>query len=63
MQYLREFFATSLGISVLLIAIALALTFFVFRRRLFDRGYRKGSAADERQVRRENPPDDWSRSH
>jgi hypothetical protein len=30
---------------------------------LFDRGYRKGSAADERQVRRQNPPDDWSRSH
>jgi hypothetical protein len=63
MQYLREFFATSFGISLLLIALAIALTVFVFRRRLFDRGYRKGSAVDERQVRRDNPPDDWSRNH
>lgn len=63
MQYLREFFATSLGITVLLVGLALALTVYVFRRRLFDRGYRKGSAADERQVRQENPPDEWSRSH
>jgi len=63
MQYLREFFGTSFGVVVLLIALAIALTVFVFRRRLFDRGYRKGSAADERQVRRDNPPDKWSRSH
>jgi hypothetical protein len=63
MQSLTEFFATSFGIAVLLIALAIALTVFVFRRRLFDRGYRKGSAADERQVRRDNPPDEWSRTH
>jgi hypothetical protein len=63
MQYLRELFGTSFGVVVLLIALAIALTLFVFRHRMFDRGYRKGSAADERQVRRENPPDEWSRNH
>ncbi|HEU4602542.1 MAG TPA: hypothetical protein VFS24_11260 [Steroidobacteraceae bacterium] len=63
MQYLREFFTTSFGVVVLLVALAIALTVYVFRHRLFDRGYRKGTAADERQVRHENPPDEWSRSH
>jgi hypothetical protein len=38
MQYLREFFGTSFGVVVLLIALAIVLTVFVFRRRLFDRG-------------------------
>jgi hypothetical protein len=48
---------------VVLIALAIALTVFVFRKQLFDRGYRKGAAANPPQVRRENPPDKWSQSH
>jgi hypothetical protein len=40
-----------------LVLLALALTIFVFRRRLFDRGYRVGKAANPAEVRRENPPD------
>ena len=48
---------------LLLIVLALALTVFVFRRRLFERGYRKGEAKDPAQVKQENPPDEWSRSH
>jgi predicted metalloprotease len=34
-----------------------------FRKRWFDRGYRKGEAKDPAEVKRENPPDEWSRSH
>jgi hypothetical protein len=40
-----------------LVLLALALTIFVFRRRLFDRGYRVGKVANPAEVRRENPPD------
>jgi hypothetical protein len=46
-----------------LIAAAVGLTIFVFRRRLFERGYRKGEAENPSEVKRENPPDRWSRSH
>lgn len=49
--------------TLLLIALAVGLTIFLFRRRRFDRGYRKGKAADPRRVKRENPPDSWSKSH
>jgi hypothetical protein len=48
---------------LVLIGIALALTVVVFRRRMFERGYRKGEAKNPDEVRRENPPDQWSRSH
>jgi len=58
-EFFREYFVPVL----FLVVLAVALTVFVFRRRLFDRGYRKGSAADPRRVRRENEPDEWSRSH
>jgi hypothetical protein len=47
---------------VALIVLAVALTVWVFRKRLFDRGYRKGQAANPERVRRENPPDEWSQS-
>lgn len=60
---LIEFFSEYLVPLLILIALAVALTIYVFRRRKFDRGYRKGSAADPREVRRQNPPDEWSRSH
>jgi hypothetical protein len=58
-----EFFGEYLVPVLFLIALALVLTIYMFRRRKFDRGYRKGSAADPREVRRQNPPDEWSRSH
>lgn len=48
---------------VALIALALVLTIVAFRRRWFERGYRKGEARNPAEVRRENPPDRWSRSH
>jgi hypothetical protein len=59
MTFFGEYFVPTL----LLIALTVGLTIYVFRRRRFDRGYRKGKAADPRQVKRENPPDRWSRTH
>jgi hypothetical protein len=61
MAEMQQFFGENFTIVLALIAIALALTIFVFRRRLFDRGYRKGEAADPTRVKRQNPPDEWSR--
>jgi uncharacterized membrane protein len=63
MGAMLDFFGEYFVPVLVLIALAIALTIYVFRRRRFDRGYRKGSAADPRQVKRENPPDHWSRSH
>jgi hypothetical protein len=63
MSPLMEFFGQYLVPVLFLIALAIALTVFIFRKRLFDRGYRKGTAANPREVRHENPPDKWSRSH
>lgn len=63
MSSMQEFLSQYLGPVVLLIGIAIALTVVVFRKRLFDRGYRKGSAANPSAVKRENPPDEWSRNH
>lgn len=63
MEPLIAFFGEYLVPLLLLIAVALALTIYIFRRRKFDRGYSKGSAANPREVRRQNPPDEWSRSH
>ena len=63
MEPLIAFFGEYLVPLLVLIAVALALTIYIFRRRKFDRGYRKGTAADPREVRRQNPPDEWSRTH
>ena len=63
MGTMMEFFGEYFVPTLVLIALAIGLTIYVFRRRRFDRGYRKGSAADPRQVKRENPPDSWSRTH
>ena len=60
---MQEFFQQYFGPAVLLIVLAVALTIFVFRKRKFERGYRKGVAANEQKVKRENQPDEWSRSH
>ena len=42
---------------IVLVLSTLALTVYVFRRRMFERGDKKGVAANPRKVRRENPPD------
>ena len=63
MGSMQDFFSSYFVPVLVLIALAIGLTMYVFRKRRFDRGYRKGSAADPRQVRRQNPPDDWSRTH
>lgn len=60
---MQEFFQQHFVWIVGLIALAIALTIFVFRKRKFERGYRKGVAADPQQVKKENRPDEWSRSH
>lgn len=60
---MQEFFQEHLAAVVILIALAITLTFFVFRKRLFEEGYRKGEAADPGKVKKQNPPDEWSRSH
>jgi hypothetical protein len=46
-----------------LVGLAVALTFIVFHWAKFDEGYEKGEAADPDRVARDNPPDEWSKSH
>jgi hypothetical protein len=53
----------NLWMIVCLIALALVLTFAVFHWRKFDEGYEKGEAKDPERVARENPPDEWRKSH
>lgn len=60
---MQEFFQQYFGWVVSLIALAVALTVFVFRKRLFERGPRKGVAADPGKVKQQNRPDQWSRNH
>jgi hypothetical protein len=60
---MQDFFQQHLVAVVILIALAIALTVFVFRKRLFERGYRKGEAANPQRVKEQNRPDEWSRSH
>ena len=62
MSTMLDFFGEYFIPTLVLIALAIVLTVYVFRRRRFDRGYRKGTAADPHQVKRENPADSWSRS-
>jgi LPXTG-motif cell wall-anchored protein len=58
-EFFQQYFAAVLG----LIALVVALTIFVFRKRKFEQGPRKGEAADPQQVKRDNQPDEWSQSH
>ena len=60
---MQDFFQQHFAVVVGLIALAVALTIFVFRKRKFERGYRKGEAANPQRVKEQNRPDDWSRSH
>jgi hypothetical protein len=59
---MSDFYGQFLVGGLVFIALALVLTFVVFRKRWFERGYRKGEAKDPGEVKRENPPDEWSRS-
>ena len=63
MAEMQQFFGDHLGLVLMVIALAIVLTIFLFRKRQFDRGYRKGEAAHPNRVKRDNPPDEWSRSH
>jgi hypothetical protein len=62
MDTMLEFFGEYLVPVLILIALAIALTIFVFRHRIFDRGYRKGEAANPTRVKRENQTESWRRS-
>ncbi|HKQ82873.1 MAG TPA: hypothetical protein VJS42_11840 [Steroidobacteraceae bacterium] len=56
-------FSNTLWFLVTLIGLGVALTFYVFHWHKFDEGYEKGEAADPESVARDNPPDEWSKSH
>jgi hypothetical protein len=60
---MRAFFAQYFGVVLILVGLALVLTAVVFRKRWFERGPQKGTAADPAKVKRESPPADWRRSH
>ncbi len=57
-EYLGHFW-----VVLAMIGLALILTFVAFHRRWFERGPREGEAKDPEKIRRQNPPDEWSRSH
>jgi hypothetical protein len=54
---MSDFYRQFLTAGLVLIVLALVLTVVVFRKRWFERGYRKGEAQDPGRVKRENPPD------
>ena len=62
---MRAFFGQYFGVILILLGLALVLTAIVFRKRLFERGTvpRKGQPADVAKIKRDNPPDEWSRNH
>jgi hypothetical protein len=60
---MSAFYSQFLVGGLVFVALALVLTFIVFRKRRFERGPRKGEPKDPAEVKRENPPDEWSRSH
>jgi hypothetical protein len=60
---MSAFYGQFLVGGLVFVALALVLTYIVFRKRRFERGPREGEAKNPGQVKRENPPDEWSRSH
>ena len=63
MNATSELFSNHLWFVICMIGLAIALTYVVFHWRKFDEGYEKGDAVDPGQVRKDNPPDEWSKSH
>jgi hypothetical protein len=57
-----DFYSSFTKVGLALIVLALVLTIIVFRKRWFDRGPRQGKPADPDKIKRENPPDEWSRN-
>jgi hypothetical protein len=55
--------SNTLWFLMILIGLGVALTFYIFHWRKFDDGYEKGEAADPDCVARDNPPDEWCKSH
>jgi hypothetical protein len=60
---MRALLGQSFAVVLGLVGLALVLTLVVFRKRWFERGPKKGEAADPSKVKRENPPDDAPRTH
>jgi hypothetical protein len=58
-----DLFASHFWFILCLIGLAVALTVVIFHWCEFDEGYEKGDAADPDRVARDNPPDEWSKSH
>jgi hypothetical protein len=55
--------ADNIWLLLMLLGLAVALTFVVFHWRHFEEGYEKGDAADPERIRKDNPPDEWCKSH
>jgi hypothetical protein len=55
--------SNTLWFVLILIGLGVALTYYMFHWRKFDEGYEKGEAADPERIARENPPDEWCKSH
>ncbi|HEU4604066.1 MAG TPA: hypothetical protein VFS24_18975 [Steroidobacteraceae bacterium] len=58
-----ELLSTNLWTVLVLIGLAIGLTFAVFHWRKFEEGYEKGEAADPEEIARDNPPDEWCKKH
>ena len=56
-------FAENFWFILSMIGLAVALTYVVFHWAKFEEGYEKGEAADPEAIARDNPPDEWSKSH
>ena len=61
---MHDFYSYFTKFGLALIALALVLTIVVFRKRWFERGPKpgKGDPANPPKIKRENPPDEWSRN-
>lgn len=58
-----ELFANHFWFAICLIGLAAALTYGIFHWSKFDEGYEQGEPADPERIAKDNPPDEWSRSH
>jgi hypothetical protein len=59
---MSDFYSFWTKVGLALIVLAVVLTIIVFRKRRFERGPRPARPADPDQIKRENPPDEWSRN-
>jgi hypothetical protein len=59
---MHDFYSLFTKLALALIVLALVLTIVVFRKRWFERGPQPGKPADPARIKRENPPDERSRT-